>query len=367
MKYRLHLLASIAALSASTMASAVSIEAQKIPNKPSMVVEGFDTQPTWQVEALRSTGLLKELSGTCAEATVELRTEILCIKRNEAGEVKATIGEQTLPEDFENYVYSLITQQDSVPYKDPIAFIARDKKGTYSLYSADFNGSNQKLIHRAEQPILSPSWSPSGNYISYVSFEGYRSAIFVQSLQTGQRWRVISQRGLNAYPSFEDDNTLLVSLSNERVNSDIYRFDLLTKKKERITKTRRPEVYPKKTPDGIIFVQMHGDIPYIFSVSDEGKVTQEHRTPQSTVDHSPTNDCRISSYGKTINIAAGDTNNELTLSGGVESATIQSECEFSYAITEDAIGAHIVTINRFGEVVSKIRAMNQEIIQVSAH
>lgn len=346
--------------------SANSTETQA-PSKPTVVIQGFSGDTPDYIDHLRKTLVANISEGSCEDETARLKRQVLCISKSDNGTVTAKVGGRASSDDILNFSYGLITNQQRVPFEDPISFIARDKQGVYSLYVADYNGKNQKLIHKASEPILSPSWSPSGRHLTYVSFEGYRSAIYVHDITTGKRARVLSQRGLNAYPSFEDENTLLVSLSNERVNSDVYRLDLLTGKKERVTKTRRPEVYPKKTPDGIIFIQMHGDVPYLFSVGSNGKVTREHGLPQSTIDHSPVNNCRISSYGKTIDITVDGVFRSKKFKHGLESATIQSACEYSYVVTEDSAGGHIVTMNRYGEVTSKIRAKGQDIIQVSAH
>jgi len=60
-----------------------------------------------------------------------------------------------------------------------IAYIAVDGEPpaqNYQLIVADADGENQRLILQSRFPLMSPSWSPDGQWLSYVSFESKRSA-----------------------------------------------------------------------------------------------------------------------------------------------------------------------------------------------
>ncbi len=50
------------------------------------------------------------------------------------------------------------------------------------------------------EPLMSPAWSPDGQNLAYVSFEGKASAIYVQRLATGERRRVSARAGINGAP-----------------------------------------------------------------------------------------------------------------------------------------------------------------------
>ncbi|MFO0452789.1 MAG: hypothetical protein ACK52I_29725, partial [Pseudomonadota bacterium] len=59
----------------------------------------------------------------------------------------------------------------------------------YRIVVADADGENPRVILDSREPIMSPAWSPDGDRLAYVSFEGQMSAIYVQELRTGRRER----------------------------------------------------------------------------------------------------------------------------------------------------------------------------------
>ena len=57
----------------------------------------------------------------------------------------------------------------------------------YQLIVADADGANARVILESHQPMMSPAWSPDGQWLAYVSFENKRSSIYVQQVSSGQR------------------------------------------------------------------------------------------------------------------------------------------------------------------------------------
>jgi hypothetical protein len=71
-----------------------------------------------------------------------------------------------------------------------IAYVAVDGEPpaqTFRLLVADADGANQQRILEYRYPIMSPAWSPDGQWLAYVSFESKHSAVYVQLVRTGER------------------------------------------------------------------------------------------------------------------------------------------------------------------------------------
>ena len=61
------------------------------------------------------------------------------------------------------------------------------KGAQYALMVADSDGFNPQTVVRSPEPLLSPSWSPDGSTLAYVSFERGNSSIYIQNIATGAR------------------------------------------------------------------------------------------------------------------------------------------------------------------------------------
>jgi TolB protein len=58
---------------------------------------------------------------------------------------------------------------------------------TYKLMLADSDGANEKILLSSSEPIISPSWSPDGKRVAYVSFETGIAKVFIQEISSGKR------------------------------------------------------------------------------------------------------------------------------------------------------------------------------------
>lgn len=160
----------------------------------------------------------------------------------------------------------------------------------FSLIVADADGENALTIARSDQPLMSPTWSPDGRRIAYVSFEDRQSAIYVQTLRTGTRERVSADRGVNGAPVFSPDGRrLAVTLSNADGNLDIYIIDLATGRRQRITENAAIDTEAVWSADG----------RWIYFTSGRPGSTQIYR-----VQSSPGGDARRVSYEGTYNADA---------------------------------------------------------------
>jgi TolB protein len=106
----------------------------------------------------------------------------------------------------------------------------------YQLTVADADGANARVILESHLPIMSPAWSPDGQWLAYVSFENKRASIYVQQVSTGTRRLVSGRVGINGAPAWSPDGRkLVVTLGGSAGNPNLYILDLGTQQLSRLT------------------------------------------------------------------------------------------------------------------------------------
>lgn len=151
----------------------------------------------------------------------------------------------------------------------------------FQLIVADADGENPRVIMETGRPIMSPAWSPDGEWLAYVSFENRVSAVYVQRVRTGERSRVSARAGINGAPAWSPDaKRLALTLSGTGGNLDIYVLDLATQGLQRITEDGAIDTEPVWSPDGrtIYFTSDRAGGPQIYSVAAEAQARPKRLT-----------------------------------------------------------------------------------------
>ncbi len=138
----------------------------------------------------------------------------------------------------------------------------------HSLQIADADGFNPQVLLESEQALMSPAWSPDGQYLAYVSFEGDSSSVFVQNVRTGQRDEIAAHEGINSAPAFSPDGGRLALTLSKEGNPEIFVLHLSSNSLQRITHNRAIDTEPAWSPDGgrLIFTSDRGGTPQIYEV-----------------------------------------------------------------------------------------------------
>ena len=157
-----------------------------------------------------------------------------------------------------------------------VAYVTAEQRGNdrlYSLYVADQDGENEFKIMEDDNPIMSPARSPDSRQLAYVSFDGNRSSIRVQTLRTGNFIEVSRKPGINGAPAFSPDGSqLVVTLGGVDGNLDIYVLDINSRATRRLTTHRAIDTEGSWSPDGryIYFTSDRSGGPQVYRVAVNG-------------------------------------------------------------------------------------------------
>ncbi len=178
----------------------------------------------------------------------------------------------------------------------------------YNLLVADADGANEQSIASSPEPLMSPSWSPDGQSLAYVSFEKKSAAIYVQTLRTGERRLVSSRSGLNNSPAWSPDSrSLALTLSRKDGDVDVYTLDLNSQMLTRMTFDPGIDTEPVWSADGkkIYFTSDRAGSPQIYEVN-----VADARTPRRvTFEGSYNARARLSPDGKRLAVVHLDGGN----------------------------------------------------------
>lgn len=153
-----------------------------------------------------------------------------------------------------------------------LSYVIKEGK-RYRLVISDADGQNIRNALNSAEPIISPSWSPDGKKVAYVSFEDRKPVIYVHELATGRRISLSNQKGNNSAPAWSPDGKkLAVSLSKDG-NTQIYEINSDGTGLRRLTRGSTIDTEPQYSPDGrsIYFTSDRGGNPQIYRMSAEGE------------------------------------------------------------------------------------------------
>lgn len=151
------------------------------------------------------------------------------------------------------------------------------KRPTYILEVSDQDGYNPRPLLTSYEPIMSPSWSPNGRQIAYVSFEHRRASIFIQDVVSGVRRRLSSFPGINGAPAWSPNGRQLAIVLSKAGSPNIYTIDIASHKLKQLTNDYYINTEPSFAPDGksLVFTTNRSGGPQIYQVNlGSGKISR---------------------------------------------------------------------------------------------
>jgi TolB protein len=147
-----------------------------------------------------------------------------------------------------------------------IAYVVRYAANSYELQIADADGANPQTALKSRESIISPTWSPDGSKLAYVSFEARRAAVYVHNLASGERKVVANFPGSNSAPAFSPDGRSLAVVLTRDGNSEVYVMGIDGSNPRRLTHDPAIDTEPVFSPDGasIYFTSDRSGGPQIY-------------------------------------------------------------------------------------------------------
>ena len=139
---------------------------------------------------------------------------------------------------------------------------------TYKLMLADSDGANEKILLSSSDPIISPSWSPDGKRVAYVSFETGMAKVFIQEIASGKRESVLSKNTQISSPSWSPDGKYLSLTLYQDGNAEIYILRLRDRTLTRMTNQFAIDTESSWSPKGnkILFTSGRSGSPQIYEL-----------------------------------------------------------------------------------------------------
>jgi len=207
-----------------------------------------------------------------------------------------------------DYIFTQITGLPGA-FNTRIAYVTveRAKTGvTSKLQVSDTDGYNPQTLLTSEQPIMSPTWSPDGSELAYVSFEAGQSEIFTHNIRSGNRISRAKFKGLNGSPSWSPNGKNLSMTLSKDGNPDIYVLNLASNKLQRITNHWAIDTEAVWTADGkeIIYTSSRSGKPQLYKQALDENAKPERLTYEGGYNASAS----VSPDGKNVAYVHGEGN-----------------------------------------------------------
>jgi TolB protein len=167
-------------------------------------------------------------------------------------------------------IYEKLTGDKGV-FSTRITYVAKQGK-RFELQVADADGYGAQTVLASAEPIISPSWSPDGTRLAYVSFEQKKPIVYVQSLTTGVRRALANFWGSNSAPTWSPDGRRLAVVLTKDGGSQIYLINADGGGVTPLTRNSAINTEPNFSPDGelLLFTSDRGGSPQIYGMPARG-------------------------------------------------------------------------------------------------
>ncbi len=233
------------------------------------------SRPDWSAWRQRSADALVGGSvSRLADGRYDIRARLWdVVKGQEKGEFRDTVPAGDLRQAahrLADWVYQQLTGTPGA-FATRIAYVTK-AGGRYTLWVADSDGEGAQAALASPEPIISPSWSPNGSQLAYVSFESHKPVIYVHEIASGRRRVIANFRGSNSAPAWSPDGRSLVATLSRDGGSQLFRVDMASGEARRLANSAGIDTEPAFSADGtaLYFVSDRGGSPQIYRMPAQG-------------------------------------------------------------------------------------------------
>ena len=233
------------------------------------------SRPDWSVWRQRNAdALLGGSIARLADGRYDIRARLWdVVKGQEKGEYRETVAHADLRQASHRLADWVFQQLTGTPgaFATRIAYVTK-AAGRYTLWVADSDGEGAQSALASPEPIISPSWSPNGTQLAYVSFESRKPVIYVHEVVSGRRKVVANFRGSNSAPAWSPDGKSLVATLSRDGGSQLFRIDVATGEARRLSSSAGIDTEAAFSSDGtaVYFVSDRGGSPQIYRMPAQG-------------------------------------------------------------------------------------------------
>ena len=170
-----------------------------------------------------------------------------------------------------NWIYETITGKAGV-FHTKIAYVLKNRQGRSELQVSDYDGYDAQTVFQNNESIISPTWSPDGNELLYVSFEKRRPVVYRQSLLTGRREVVAGFSGNNSAPALSPDRRTVAAALSKDGGTQIFLVATDAGTVRRLRHSDGIDTEPDFSPDGerIIFTSDESGSTQLYEIAVDG-------------------------------------------------------------------------------------------------
>lgn len=179
---------------------------------------------------------------------------------------------RTAAHQFSNDIVETLTGGKGIA-TSKIVFVS-NRSGAKEIYSADYDGANQRQITQDRAISVAPAISPDASKLAYTGYQSGYADIYLIDLASGARSKILSFPGTNSGASFSPEGGRIACTLSKDGNPELYIVAANGSGGRRLTRTRAVESSPSWSPDGneVIYSSDERGGPQLYRISAGGGV-----------------------------------------------------------------------------------------------